>query len=78
MKNDTVTASEIADFVFCPESWRLRQVGTPSANRVEQDAGTTHHTAKATAERVAGGSIALGRALIALALMALAAWWFLR
>jgi hypothetical protein len=36
-------------------------------------AGTDHHTAKATAQRVAGGSIALGRILIVLALLALLA-----
>lgn len=78
MKLDTVTASEIGDYVFCAEAWRLRQVGTPSANRAEQEAGTGHHAAKATAERVAGGSIAAGRLLICLALLALAAWWLLR
>jgi hypothetical protein len=49
---DIVTVSEIADFVFCPEAWRLRQVGVPSANRPEQDAGIVHHTHKATAERM--------------------------
>jgi hypothetical protein len=26
-KIETVTASEIADFVFCPESWRLDALG---------------------------------------------------
>ncbi len=75
MKNpDTVTASEIGDFVFCPESWRLAQLGHKSANRSIQQAGTCHHTAKASAETVAGGSIAFGRILIVLALLALATW----
>jgi len=74
MRNDdTVTASEIAAWVYCPESWRLAQLGHESANRQAQDAGTVHHTAKATAERVAGGSIALGRILIAVSLLALLA-----
>jgi hypothetical protein len=73
MKPDTVTASEIAEFVFCPEAWRLAQNGHQSANRAVQVAGTDHHTAKATAERVAGGSIAVGRLLIVAALLALLA-----
>ena len=70
----TVTASEIADFVFCPEAWRLAQTGHPSANRPRLDSGSIHHTRKATAERVAGGSIALGRILITVALLALLLW----
>jgi hypothetical protein len=68
---DTVTASEIADFVYCGESWRLDALGHKSANRPVQQAGTTHHARKASAERVAGGSIVLGRVLIAAALLAL-------
>jgi hypothetical protein len=75
MKNpDTVTASEIGDFVYCPEAWRLAVLGHKSANHSIQQAGTAHHTAKAITETVAGGSIALGRILIAVALLALAAW----
>ena len=74
MKPLTVTASEIADFVYCPEAWRLAQTGHRSANRAVQQAGTAHHAAKATAERVAGGSIATGRVLIVLAILSLAAW----
>ena len=75
MKPDTVTASEIADFVYCGESWRLAQTGHQSANRDVQQAGTVHHTGKATAERIAGGSIALGRLLIAAALIGLGVLW---
>jgi hypothetical protein len=74
MKPDTVTASEIADWVYCPESFRLNALGHKSANQSVQKAGTAHHARKATAEKVAGVSIALGRVLIAVALLALAAW----
>ena len=70
---ETVRRSEIAEFVFCPEAWRLAQVGAPSANQPVRDAGTAHHGKKAAAERVAGGSIAIGRILIAAALLALLA-----
>jgi hypothetical protein len=68
---DTVTASEIGDFVFCNEAWRLAQTGHSSANQAVQRAGISHHVQKATAERVAGGSIAIGRVLIVLALLVL-------
>lgn len=74
---ETVTASEIASFVFCPEAWRLAEIGHLSANQPERDRGTVHHADKATAERVAGGSIALGRILILFALLALAVLWAL-
>ena len=72
---ETVTASEIADYVYCPESWRLSATGAPSANRHERDAGIIHHTRKAEAEVTAGRSIAIGRVLILVALMALAILW---
>jgi hypothetical protein len=75
MRNpETVTASEIADFVFCPEAWRLAQTGHQSTNQAIRKAGMAHHTVKAAAETVAGGSIALGRILIIITLLALAAW----
>ena len=72
---ETVTASEIAEFVFCPEAWRLAQIGAPSANQPVRQAGTAYHGKQATAERIAGGAIALGRILIAVALLALAVLW---
>ena len=71
---ETVTASEIADFVFCNEAWRLAALGHRSANRAVQQAGTAHHRKKATAERIAGSSVAMGRILILAGLLALAAW----
>jgi hypothetical protein len=37
---NTVTASEIADYVFCPESFRLAALGHQSANQPVRDAGT--------------------------------------
>ena len=49
---ETVTASEIADFVYCPESFRLSAIGHQSANQAARHHGTAHHTAKAASERV--------------------------
>jgi hypothetical protein len=74
---ETVTASEIANWVYCPEAWRLDALGLPSGNQPERAAGIRHHAHKATAERVAGSSIALGRILIVLALLALVLLWAL-
>jgi hypothetical protein len=48
---ETVTASEIGDYVYCPEAWRLAQLGHESANHSVQRAGTSHHARKAAAER---------------------------
>ena len=75
---DIVTASEIAEFVYCPEAWRLARLGATSANEPAREAGTDHHMAKAAAERTAGGAIAFGFGLIAMAALALALLWWLR
>ena len=64
-----MTASDIANWIFCPESWRLSATGVPSVNQTTRDSGTAHHTEKATAEIVAGSSIALGWWLIIAALI---------
>lgn len=74
---ETVTATEIADFVFCPEAWRLAQLGHRAANQPARDAGTAHHAGMTTAEGTAGRAIAIGRVLIVLALAALAVLWAL-
>ena len=77
MNQDIVTASEIAEFVFCPESWRLARTGHESANQLAREAGDAHHTQKATAEKLAGKSMTLGRVLILVALLVLALLWWL-
>ncbi len=75
---ETVTASEIASWVYCPEAWRLDALGLPAANQQERTAGTRHHAEKATAERTAGGAIAFGFGLIAMAVLAISLLWWLR
>ena len=63
-----VSAQEVACFAYCPEQWRLQYgLGLPSGNRAALDAGTRHHARKTVAEIIAGGLIALGRALALLA-----------
>ena len=78
-RDDLVTAAEIACFVYCPEQWRLQYgLGLEPENRAAMDAGTHHHERKALAERVAGGSIRLGRflAVLAAVVLLLLLWWW--
>jgi hypothetical protein len=78
--DDLISASEIASWAYCPESWRLEYgLMLEPGNRQARSAGTQHHARKAVAERVAGGSIMLGRLLAALAAVALLLllWWWL-
>lgn len=71
-ENDLITAAEIGCRAYCPEQWRLQHgLGLKPGNRAVLDAGTRHHVSKAVAERVAGGSISLGRLLVVVALVVL-------
>ena len=79
MSRELVTATEVASFVYCAESWRLEHgLGLEPGNRTARDAGTRHHARKAVAERVASGSIMLGRVLAVLAavVLLLLLWWW--
>ena len=63
--SDLISAEEMACFAYCPEQWRLQYgLGLPPANRAALVAGTRHHERKAVTERIAGGSIGLGKALM--------------
>jgi hypothetical protein len=76
LPKDLISAAEIACYAYCNEQWRLEYaLGLESANRAARDAGTRHHAEKATAERIAGGSITLGRILLLLAVLGLLAAW---
>lgn len=74
--SELVTAAEIACFAYCPEQWRMQYgLRLQPGNRAVLDAGTRHHERKAVAERVAGGSISLGRVLVAVGLVILLLLW---
>jgi len=71
-----VSAAEIACFAYCPEQWRLQYgLGLDPANRAALAAGNRHHWWKAMAERIAGGSIGIGRALVVAAVLLLVLLW---
>ena len=63
---------------FCPEQWRLEHgLGLEPGNRPALDAGNRHHARKSVAERIADGSIGVGRGLIVVALvLLLLLWWW--
>jgi hypothetical protein len=75
--NDVVTASEIASWAWCPESWRLESLGAEPSNRAELARGETHHAKKAAFEERSRSAISLGWCLLLFAalvgLVALAA-----
>jgi hypothetical protein len=73
--DDYITASELASFAYCPEQWRLQYgLGLKPGNRAALDAGTQRHARLAVAERVAGGSMEMGRLLIIVAVVLLGLW----
>lgn len=62
--DDLVTASEIASWAWCPESWRLDSLGAEPSNRVELARGETHHVRKAAFEERSRSAISLGWCLL--------------
>jgi len=47
---ELVSASEIASWEWCPESWRLDAVGAEPSNRADRLRGRRHHARTAWAE----------------------------
>ncbi len=64
--DDLVTASEIASWAWCPESWRLESLGHEPGNQASLKRGEAHHAKKAAFEGFSRSAILLGRWLIAL------------
>jgi len=74
LESDVVSASEIADWAWCPEAWRLSSLGHESVNRAALSQGERGHRSKAGFERLSRVVIRLGWGFIAAAvLLALAA-----
>ena len=49
---DWISASEIAEFVYCPAAFRLKRAGVrPHANRASRDFGSKYHRAIGTRVR---------------------------
>ncbi len=68
-RDDVVSASEIASWAWCPESWRLQSLGAEPSNRAEMARGETFHAQKAAFEERSRSTISLGWWLLALAVL---------
>ena len=66
--DDVVSASEIAAWAWCPESWRLDALGHRPGNAAELRRGERHHNWKAAFEVWSRRLMTLGWWLLALAL----------
>jgi hypothetical protein len=76
---DLVSASEIASWAWCPESWRLESLGAEPENRAALDRGEAFHARTATFEERSRSVVALGWWLVAAALLVAAlAFWLTR
>jgi hypothetical protein len=64
---EVVSASEIAAYAWCPESWRLNALGHEPSNRAALAEGEIAHERYATVEERSRSASSLGRWLIFLA-----------
>ena len=62
--DDVVSASEIASWAWCPESWRLQSLGHEPENRAAMKRGEKSHARTAAFEERSRWAISLG-------------WWLL-
>jgi hypothetical protein len=67
--DDVVSASEIASWAWCPESWRLESLGAEPSNRADRDRGERFHSRTAAFESRSRSAMALGWWLLAAALL---------
>lgn len=67
--DDVVSASEIAAWAWCPESWRLEALGHEPGNRAAIKRGETFHARQAGFEGRSRAAISLGWWLLALGLL---------
>lgn len=73
-RTDVVSATEIASWAWCPESWRLEALGEAPGNRDALDRGHNFHTRTARYEVASRRGVRLGRWLLVLALLIAALW----
>ena len=64
-RDDEVSASEIAAWAWCPESWRLQSLGHTPSNQAALKEGERFHSRKAVFEERSRSALALGWWLLA-------------
>lgn len=67
--DDVVSASEIASWAWCPESWRLESLGLEPENRAALARGERLHVRTAAFEERSRSAVTLGWWLLAAALL---------
>lgn len=70
---DIVSASDVSSWAYCPESWRLSELGHEPANQLSLTRGESHHDEARWAEQSTRRSIRLGTVLLVIAAVLLAA-----
>lgn len=65
-RSDVVSASEIASWSWCPESWRLDSLGVLPTNQAAIRRGVAHHAESIVIETKSRSTISLGWWLVAL------------
>lgn len=68
-QSDVVSASEIAAYAFCPESWRLETLGKEPGNTAELARGKAFHTRIARLEVWSRRAVKAGLLILLLALL---------
>jgi hypothetical protein len=69
-RSDVVSASEIASWAWCPESWRLEALGEEPVNKEELARGEAFHTHTGAFEVSTRRALSLGRWLVVLGIIA--------
>lgn len=67
--DDLVTASEIAQWAWCPESWRLEALGHKPGNQTAIRRGDSFHSRLGCVERLTAFATTLGWWLLAAGLL---------
>ncbi len=67
-RNDVVSASGIAAWEWCPEAWRLAEIGKEPGNQNELDCGRDEHEWNTLVEVWSRRVVALGWLLLVLSL----------
>jgi hypothetical protein len=67
-----VSASDVASWAFCPESWRLSELGFRPSNTTSLDRGEAHHAVGCRVERTTSRQARVAWVLLILAALGLA------
>ncbi len=67
--DNVVSASDIASWAWCPESWRLEALGHEPENQRALKRGEKHHTRTAAFELRSRSAISLGWCLLCFAFL---------